>query len=131
MNNDCIKVSDFGLSCLYNDPSNLYKMMHTTCGTVNYLAPEVIQNKGYDGHIADVWSLGVVLYFSIFGQLPFKENSTQDLLNKIVTADFTIPKTASKQLRDLLTQILQPVPSKRISLDKIQEHPWVLGEQGN
>ena len=74
--NDTIKVSDFGLSSLYNDPSNLYKMMHTTCGTINYLAPEVIKNKGYDGHIADVWSLGVLLFFCLFGYLPFKENST-------------------------------------------------------
>ena len=64
---DCVKVSDFGLSSLHRDTSNLYKQLHTTCGTINYLAPEVIQNKGYDGHIADVWSLGVVLYYSLFG----------------------------------------------------------------
>jgi len=51
-------------------------MMHTTCGTINYLAPEVIKNKGYDGHIADVWSLGVLLFYCLFGFLPFKENST-------------------------------------------------------
>lgn len=35
------KVSDFGLSSLYRDPSNLTQLLHTTCGTINYLAPEV------------------------------------------------------------------------------------------
>ena len=74
--NDIIKVSDFGLSSLHRDTQNLYKMLHTTCGTINYLAPEVIQNKGYDGHIADVWSLGVLLYLSCFGKLPFNEEIT-------------------------------------------------------
>lgn len=62
-----MKVSDFGLSSLYKDPQNLTKLLHTTCGTINYLAPEVIQNVGYDGHKADVWSLGVLLFVCISG----------------------------------------------------------------
>lgn len=37
-----VKVSDFGLSSLYRDPSNLTQLLHTTCGTINYLAPEVL-----------------------------------------------------------------------------------------
>jgi 5'-AMP-activated protein kinase catalytic alpha subunit len=48
--NGDLKVSDFGLSSLYKDPTNITLIMHTTCGTINYLAPEVIQNAGYDGH---------------------------------------------------------------------------------
>ena len=82
--NEQVKVSDFGLSSLYKDPTNLTHLLHTTCGTISYLAPEVIdciikfclflfllkviQNLGYDGHKADVWSLGVVLFFCIYGR---------------------------------------------------------------
>ena len=43
-------------------------MMHTTCGTVNYLAPEVISNAGYDGHVADIWSIGVIMFFCCAGR---------------------------------------------------------------
>jgi serine/threonine protein kinase len=63
---DQIKVSDFGLSSLYKDPST-NNTLYTTCGTINYLAPEVIQSTGYDGHKADIWSLGVLLYFACAG----------------------------------------------------------------
>lgn len=62
-----LKVSDFGLSTLFKDPMNLNHDMHTPCGTANYLAPEVIQNPGYDGHIADIWSTGVLLYVCVAG----------------------------------------------------------------
>ncbi|CAI5996094.1 unnamed protein product [Closterium sp. NIES-64] len=50
-----LKVSDFGLSAL---PQQQHRdgLLHTTCGTPNYVAPEVLHNKGYDGRKADVWS---------------------------------------------------------------------------
>ena len=62
-----VKVSDFGLSSLHRDKGNFANVLHTTCGTINYLAPEIIQNVGYDGHLADVWSCGVILYFMLAG----------------------------------------------------------------
>jgi len=49
--------------------------MHTTCGTINYLAPEVIQNAGYDGHLADIWSTGVLLYVICSGYFPFEDDN--------------------------------------------------------
>jgi 5'-AMP-activated protein kinase, catalytic alpha subunit len=62
-----LKVSDFGLSSLFKDPTDINLIMHTTCGTLNYLAPEVIKNSGYDGHLADIWSTGVLLYVCLSG----------------------------------------------------------------
>ncbi len=60
--NDNLKVSDFGLSALYesSDGSTFSKscragLLHTTCGTPNYVAPEVLKNDGYDGRKADIW----------------------------------------------------------------------------
>jgi serine/threonine protein kinase len=63
-----VKISDFGLSGLFKFDSTAISLMHTTCGTVNYLAPEVFGNQGYDGHVADIWSCGVILYALLTGR---------------------------------------------------------------
>ncbi|XP_075074941.1 CBL-interacting serine/threonine-protein kinase 24-like isoform X2 [Nicotiana tabacum] len=79
---DCqgnLKVSDFGLSAL---PQQGVELLHTTCGTPNYVAPEVLSNRGYDGAAADVWSCGVVLYVLMAGYLPFDEADLHTLYTK-------------------------------------------------
>jgi serine/threonine protein kinase len=91
-----LKISDFGLSSLYvgdaeMDGASRTELLHTTCGTPNYVAPEVIADQGYDGKKADVWSIGVILYVLIAGFLPFDEGTIMALFSKIQKADFTYP----------------------------------------
>ncbi|XP_042060419.1 CBL-interacting serine/threonine-protein kinase 24-like isoform X2 [Salvia splendens] len=74
-----LKVSDFGLSAL---PQKGVDILHTTCGTPNYVAPEVLSNRGYDGAAADIWSCGVILYVLMAGYLPFEEIDLPSLYNK-------------------------------------------------
>jgi len=62
-----LKISDFGLSTLYvgdaeAEGQQRAELLHTTCGTPNYAAPEVLESRGYDGKSADVWSVGVILW---------------------------------------------------------------------
>ncbi|KAJ6731849.1 NON-SPECIFIC SERINE/THREONINE PROTEIN KINASE [Salix purpurea] len=79
--NGILKVSDFGLSAL---PQQVREdgLLHTTCGTPNYVAPEVINNKGYDGARADLWSCGVILFVLMAGYLPFEEPNLMALYKK-------------------------------------------------
>eukprot|EP00798_Chlamydomonas_sp_ICE-L_P011219 gene11219-18846_t len=106
-------------------------------GTNTYLAPEVIMSSGeatYDGKMADVWCLGVMLYAMLEGDYPFERpeddadgNNTrklQRLIMRILKAEYTTPVKASEDCADLLTKILVTDPTKRISIEGIKAHPW-------
>ncbi|XP_012854635.1 PREDICTED: CBL-interacting protein kinase 24 [Erythranthe guttata] len=102
-----LKVSDFGLSAL---PQQGVDLLHTTCGTPNYVAPEVLSNQGYDGAAADVWSCGVILYVIMAGYLPFDEPDLPSLYNKIIAAQFSCPFWFSPAATSLIHKILDPNP---------------------
>ncbi|KAH7276842.1 hypothetical protein KP509_39G024200 [Ceratopteris richardii] len=118
-----LKVSDFGLSAL---PQQFREdgLLHTTCGTPNYVAPEVLNDKGYQGATADLWSCGVILYVLMAGYLPFDEQNLMTLYKKIHKADFTCPAWFSSGARKLISRILEPNPQKRITIREILENDW-------
>ncbi|KAG2688932.1 hypothetical protein I3760_09G116100 [Carya illinoinensis] len=121
--NGVLKVSDFGLSAL---PQQVREdgLLHTTCGTPNYVAPEVINNKGYDGAKADLWSCGVILFVLMAGYLPFEESNLMALYKKIFKADFTCPPWFSSSAKKLIKRILDPNPSTRITIAEVIENEW-------
>lgn len=103
-------------------------LLHTTCGTPNYVAPEVLLDKGYDGKLADIWSMGVILFVLLSGYLPFDEPNMTDLFKKISVANYSFPSFMSEDARNLITHILNPDPSKRYSLKDILNDPWMRNE---
>lgn len=119
-----VKISDFGLSSLFSSEAHTAELMHTTCGTVNYAAPEIFSNQGYDGHLADIWSCGVILYALLVGRLPFEDEKVSKLIEKIVCAAYDEPKTVSPEARMLLRRILNPDPRVRITISQLKEDPW-------
>ncbi|KAL6603851.1 hypothetical protein ACP70R_044212 [Stipagrostis hirtigluma subsp. patula] len=116
-----LKVSDFGLSTL---SQNGVGLLHTTCGTPNYVAPEVLGNNGYDGSAADVWSCGVILYVLMAGYLPFEENDLPTLYDKITAAQYSCPYWFSPGAKSLIQRILDPNPRTRITIEEIRADPW-------
>ncbi len=125
-----LKISDFGLSSLYvgdaeGDGTTRTQILHTTCGTPNYVAPEVLADKGYDGKKADVWSIGVILYVLLAGFLPFDESTIVALFSKIQAADFTYPKWFSMEVRAVIDTMLVADPAKRVTLDSLRQTPWL------
>ena len=127
--NGNLKISDFGLSSLYvgdanSDGATRTQLLHTTCGTPNYVAPEVLADQGYDGKKADVWSIGVILYVLLAGFLPFDESTIVALFAKIQNADFTYPSWFTLEVRSLLDTMLVNDPKVRSSLTQVANHPW-------
>lgn len=121
--NGDLKISDFGLSAL-QESTRQDGLLHTTCGTPAYVAPEVINKRGYDGAKADIWSCGVVLFVLLAGYLPFYDSNLMELYKKITRAEFKCPNWFPPEVRKLLSRILDPNPSTRVTMAKLMENYW-------
>ncbi|KAJ1410361.1 Serine/threonine-protein kinase, active site [Sesbania bispinosa] len=118
-----LKVTDFGLST-FSEHLRQDGLLHTTCGTPAYVAPEVIGKKGYDGAKADIWSCGVILYVLLAGFLPFQDENLVAMYKKIYRGDFKCPPWFSSEARRLVTKLLDPNPNTRITISKIMDSSW-------
>ncbi|OVA12656.1 Protein kinase domain [Macleaya cordata] len=121
--NGNLKVSDFGLSALA-ESKHQDGLLHTTCGTPTYVAPEVITRRGYDGSTADIWSCGVILFVLLAGYLPFQDSNLMEMYKKIAKGEFKCPKSFPREVRRLLSKILDTNPNTRISIANIMENAW-------
>lgn len=118
-----LKISDFGLSALAESKQQ-DGLLHTTCGTPAYVAPEVISRRGYDGCKADIWSCGVILFVLLAGSLPFHDSNLMEMYRKIGKAEFKYPNWIQPDARRLISKILDPNPNTRISISKVMECSW-------
>ncbi|KAE8797000.1 SnRK1 alpha subunit [Hordeum vulgare] len=115
-----VKLADFGLSNVMHDGH----FLKTSCGSLNYAAPEVISGKLYPGPEIDVWSCGVVLYALVCGAVPFDDDNIPNLFKKIKGGTYILPIHLSDLVRDLIPRILVVDPMKRITIREIRKHPW-------
>ncbi|KAL6629122.1 hypothetical protein ACP70R_028887 [Stipagrostis hirtigluma subsp. patula] len=121
--NENLKVSDFGLSALA-ESKRQDDLLHTTCGTPAYVAPEVLSRRGYDGVKADIWSCGVILFVLVAGYLPFHDTNLIEMYRKISKAEYRCPRSFSAELKELLVRMLDPNPSTRIPIARIKRSTW-------
>ena len=100
-----IKLTDFGLSKKLFAPENF--KTYSFCGTPEYLAPEILLGVGHDKGV-DYWSLGVLLYEMLSGELPFYNPNKQELYRSIVKADFQMKHYFSNDAQDLISKLIEP-----------------------
>jgi 5'-AMP-activated protein kinase catalytic alpha subunit len=115
-----LKVSDFGLSVLHQTDT----ILSTTCGSPNYIAPEVVVSQNYYGAAADIWSCGVILFELLAGFSPFEDSNLFDQYRKICKAEYSFPLWFSYGARNLIAKILDPRPNSRMTIAQIYEDEW-------
>jgi serine/threonine protein kinase len=161
-----LKIADFGLSAVFlshhheeeqtagtTDSGLSMKRLTSVVGSPHYVAPEILENSGckdgYDGTKSDVWSLGVILYAMLAGNLPFGKDilhckrfakysswvqmRNAHLLDTIAGSDsnsvlfpqWFFPPTFSDHAKDLISKLLQPDPSKRVTVEEAFRHAWI------
>ena len=121
-----IRLIDFGMSKIKDSQNQT--LVQTTCGSFPFIAPEILKNEKYDKEV-DVWSLGICLYIMATGQVPFNSTNQKILIEQILHDDPIYPQNLSEGLVDILKAMLNRDPAKRIKLNEIKFHPWVLNSQ--
>ena len=81
------------------------------------------KNK-YDPLMVDIWSCGVILYAMLCGCLPFEDNDTSKLYQKILCGEYKVPKHLSEDSKDFLAKILDVDPERRLKIAEIRVHPF-------
>lgn len=120
-----VKLCDFG----FTRETDGMKLMSTFCGTYAYAPPEMIKGEKYIGVSADVWSLGVILYALLLGELPFDEEDEADTKLKISNEDPRYPDTLPKDAQALLKLMLSKQKMARPFVAEVLAHAFV-GEEG-
>ncbi|OAD04701.1 hypothetical protein MUCCIDRAFT_121993, partial [Mucor lusitanicus CBS 277.49] len=125
-NMDC-KLGDFGLAALL---LNHQDRKRTVCGTLHYIAPEILFHKEVDGHNhrVDMWSAGVLMYNLLFGKHPFAKNKPDELRERNQHQQgFKFPVDSfviSSQAKHLISKLLVNDPDQRLTVIEALKHPF-------
>jgi serine/threonine protein kinase len=102
--------------------------MVQACGTLSYVAPEVLTNQGY-GKEADMWSVGVIMFLLLCGKLPFDGDDSYDIIKSTIQGDLKVNPSVwnklSDQAKSLLTSLLNKSCRDRITARAALKHPFL------
>eukprot|EP00435_Cladocopium_sp_Y103_P034265 s2142_g8.t2 len=115
-----VKIADFGCSTRFRRGQTFTER----CGTLNYVAPEMIAGDGYVPPQCDLWSCGVALFLLLCGNFPFEEARKRALFRKILMADYKTPKYISESAADLIANLLKTDPELRFDVPAVRAHTW-------
>lgn len=121
--NGDIVLADFGWSV--HAPSNRRKTM---CGTVDYLPPEMIENRPYNEKV-DHWCIGVLCYEFLAGKPPFEMNNQNSTFERIKKVDVHYQSYMSMFAKDLISKLLKYSPTERLPMPDVRRHQWILEQK--
>lgn len=122
-----IIITDFGLASSRKKGDEC--LMKTTCGTPEYIAPEILVRKPYTNAV-DMWALGVISYILLSGTMPFEDDNRMRLYRQILKGKYSFSgepwPSVSNLAKDFVERILTVEPGKRLSAGQALKHPWII-----
>ncbi|MGH0168875.1 UNVERIFIED_CONTAM: hypothetical protein FKN15_058135 [Acipenser sinensis] len=122
-----ILVTDFGLANSGNKGGDW--SMRTTCGTPEYIAPEILLRKPYTSAV-DMWALGVITYILLSGSMPFEDENRTRLYRMILKGKYSFVgdpwPSVSNLAKDYINRLLTVDPSERMTATQALKHPWIV-----
>jgi len=121
-NTGYIKITDFGFA------KQVAFKTYTLCGTPEYIAPEVLLNKGH-GKGVDWWTLGILIYEMLAGQPPFVDDDPMNIYHQILAGKIAFPRHFDRNAKNLIKKLLTADLTKRYGCLKggaedIKKHRW-------
>uniref|UniRef100_A0A452R0F5 Ribosomal protein S6 kinase n=1 Tax=Ursus americanus TaxID=9643 RepID=A0A452R0F5_URSAM len=122
-----ISLSDFGLS---KEAIDHDKRAYSFCGTIEYMAPEVVNRRGHT-QSADWWSFGVLMFEMLTGSLPFQGKDRKETMALILKAKLGMPQFLSTEAQSLLRALFKRNPCNRLGagidgVEEIKRHPFFV-----
>ncbi|XP_035535575.1 ribosomal protein S6 kinase beta-1 [Morone saxatilis] len=120
-----VKLTDFGLC---KESIHDGTVTHTFCGTIEYMAPEILMRSGHNRAV-DWWSLGALMYDMLTGAPPFTGENRKKTIDKILKCKLSLPPYLTQEARDLLKRLLKRNASSRLGAGagdatEVQAHPF-------
>lgn len=120
-----VKLTDFGLC---KESIHEGSITHTFCGTIEYMAPEILTRSGH-GKAVDWWSLGALMYDMLTGAPPFSAENRKKTVDKILKARLNLPPYLTNEARGLIKRLLKKNVHERLGANAddslpIKRHPF-------
>ncbi|KAL0105371.1 hypothetical protein PUN28_016791 [Cardiocondyla obscurior] len=124
-----VKLTDFGFARRTIDNRGKRVLSDTYCGSLSYVAPEILRGYPYNPKISDIWSLGVILYILLNKSMPFDEDNIKRLYELQITRKWKFRSKVRDSLTDhvkkFVNNLLEPDVSKRWRLNQIMQNDWI------